>query len=341
TRIAAGGALPPQQQQQFMQLMALQRPQARNNGLGSDPVWSGEISWMTGAVNGQAPREFVCSVSTFAGKKIEKSLEEEYSFSLWPKKLVISGHMPAKTSELQKLAETHNLPFIHIYPSAGNSIENSSIFDVQTKNLGIKKVVAVVRFPQIGPTAGMVLIYNEKRFNLIGLLFLKVPIPNLTVHIPVALQQQQLQGQSPQQTVIGAPGIMSPSNPPASLTPQQQQNFLMQAQIAQQQHKNRILQQQQQLAYQQQQQQGQPGQALNTSPTQALGIPGQVGGTPTLVQNPQGGPYGSPLLSIQQRLQLQQQAQAQQQQLMLHHQQQQQQAQQQAQQQQQQQQQQQ
>ncbi|KAF9920460.1 hypothetical protein FBU30_009713 [Linnemannia zychae] len=174
------------------------------------------------------------------------------------------------TTELQKLAETHNLPFIYIYPSADSSIENSSIFDIQTKNLDAKKVVAVVRFPQIGPTAGMVLIYNEKKFNLIGLIFIKVPIPNLTLNIPAALQQQQLAGQPAQQTVIGSPSILATSNPAI----------------------------------------------------QALGIRGQPTGTPTLVQNPQAAPFGSPLMTIQQRIQLQQ-TQAQQQQLMLQHQQQQ------------------
>ncbi|KAG0302678.1 hypothetical protein BGZ98_007308 [Dissophora globulifera] len=299
---------------------------------------------ITGA-NGQAPREFVCAVSTFAGKKIDKSLEEEYSFSQWPKKLIISGNMPAKTSELQKLAETHSLPFIHIYPSAGNTVENSSIFDALTKNLGIKKVVATVRFPQIGPNAGMVLIYNEKRFNLIGLLFLKVPIPNLTVGnvgIAAGLQQQQQQQlvsgqpqqfqpqpQQPQpQPGINSPNIMSPSNQPGVLTPQQQQQqqYLLQAQLIQQQ-KARLLQQQQQqqLAFQQQQASSQAGQVnANNSPIQTLGMPSQVtAGTANMMQNL---PFGSPLMSMQQRIQLQQ---LQQQQQLLHQQQQQQQQQQQ------------
>ncbi|KAF9920461.1 hypothetical protein FBU30_009714, partial [Linnemannia zychae] len=63
--------------QQHQMLRQQAQAQQRANGLGNDPVWSGEISWMTGAVNGQPPREYVCSVSTFAGKKIEKTLEEE------------------------------------------------------------------------------------------------------------------------------------------------------------------------------------------------------------------------------------------------------------------------
>lgn len=190
--------------------------------------------------------------------------------------------MPAKTTELHKLAETHMLPFIHIYPSANNTVENSTIFDALTKSMGAKKVVAVVRFPQIGPNAGMVMIYHEKNFNLIGLLFLKVPIPNLTVStIPPTIQQQQLQqmqlqqhqqaqqlaqaqaqAQAQQQAGVGSPNLMSPVSQAGVLNPQQnqQQSFLMQAQMLQQQ-KARFLQQQQQqqLAYQQQQaQQQQP-----------------------------------------------------------------------------------
>ncbi|KAF9916212.1 hypothetical protein BGZ65_000393, partial [Modicella reniformis] len=62
------------QQQQQMQLHVQQ--QQRSFGLGSDPVWSGELSWMINSPNG-LPREYVCAVSTFAGTKVENSLEEE------------------------------------------------------------------------------------------------------------------------------------------------------------------------------------------------------------------------------------------------------------------------
>jgi hypothetical protein len=184
--------------------------------------------------------------------------------------------MPAKNSELQRLAQTHSLPFLHIFPSAGSTVENSSIFDALTKNLTLKKVVGTVRFPLLGPNAGMILIYNEKRFYLIGLLFIKVPLPNLNLNmasvVPAVLQQQQqlqqqlqqqqqLQAQQQQQQQQGQPGqvgvnspnMMSPSNAPGGITPQQQ-TYLTQARLIQQQ-RDRFLAAQQQ---QQQQQQQQP-----------------------------------------------------------------------------------
>ncbi|KAF8934749.1 hypothetical protein BGZ58_005461 [Dissophora ornata] len=167
-----------QQQQQLLYQTAQQ--QQRSYGLSNDAIWSGEISWMINVASGQPPRECICVLSMFAGKKIDKSLDEEFSLSLWPKKLMITGHMPAWTSELQKLAETHNLPFVRIFPSPGSSVENSELHDALTRNLNNHKMVATIRFPQVGPQAGLVLIYNEKQHDLIGMLFLKVPIPNFS-----------------------------------------------------------------------------------------------------------------------------------------------------------------
>ncbi|KAG0083969.1 hypothetical protein BGZ93_001485 [Podila epicladia] len=73
----------PQQQQmqtvhqQHQLILQNAQQQQKAYGLGGEPIWAGDISWMISGANGQPPRECACSISMYVGKKLEQSLEEE------------------------------------------------------------------------------------------------------------------------------------------------------------------------------------------------------------------------------------------------------------------------
>ncbi|KAK9719363.1 hypothetical protein K7432_004839 [Basidiobolus ranarum] len=161
----------------------------------SQPIWNGQIVWHATDTATRTQRELSCivSASPVNNKTGVPFQREEYMLDSWPQRLVITGLMPAKIPELQRLAVENRLPYVSLLPTASlNSTENQAYYLALTKNLESKRMVATARFTTAnGSTYGMVLVCTNQR--LVGLLCLKVPIPNLSPQANPLIQQQRLQ----------------------------------------------------------------------------------------------------------------------------------------------------
>ncbi|ORX95482.1 hypothetical protein K493DRAFT_24662 [Basidiobolus meristosporus CBS 931.73] len=212
---------------QQLRLQAAQAAQAAQNPASNQPqpIWNGQIVWHATDTATRTQRALSCivSASPINNKTGVLFQREEYMLDSWPQRLVITGLMPAKIPELQRLAVENRLPYVSLLPTASqNSTENQAYYLALTKNLESKRMVATARFTTMnGSTYGMVLVCTNQK--LVGLLCLKVPIPNLSPQSNPLVQQQRLQmmnaanGASVAQNV-GANGLMLQN---VGLTPQQ------------------------------------------------------------------------------------------------------------------------
>ncbi|KAL1923707.1 uncharacterized protein VTP21DRAFT_8687 [Calcarisporiella thermophila] len=264
--------LPQQQpvpvQQSPVQQAAAQSAQVRpGNGRVPTVLWSGQITWpMKDTISNQTRPG---SVTVYA-LPVQQQRQgppfamEDYMVQSWPKRLVISRLMPAKIMVLQRLAAEHRLPYVQFIPPSADK-ENDRWLEMLTNTLEQKKMVACVNFAPGVNRFGMVLLYTMRK--LVGFLFLKVPIPDLTTAGgPVAMgqaqqagqpqggQQQQQQAQQPQpqsqpqppqqqQGQVQPQGQATPQQPQAQVNQQQLAQFLGQAMAPLQSQQNPAAQQ--------------------------------------------------------------------------------------------------
>ncbi|OZJ06003.1 hypothetical protein BZG36_01098 [Bifiguratus adelaidae] len=182
----------------------------QNGAQPAQPIWSGHIVWSVKDPATGQPREYSCQCTAFpvSSGPSPAPTAADFNLAMWPQRLSITGLAPARYQILQKASSDYGIPYCQFMPTKTSNQAEQSAFTLLAKNLEQKKIVATVVLSNQNTNGlfgsfGLVLVYANSR--LLGLEFIKAPIPDLgvanpaTQQVPMGMHNiQGMQAQGPQ-----------------------------------------------------------------------------------------------------------------------------------------------